>query len=477
MRTRRIAIAAAITVAAASIVGYGAASAIVYDKLTKVSGDCPPSWVSNRPTSFELLAFEGGPVKGHEDFDTTPYLMPEPEAVTIASRDPGIEISGWYLPSADPAAPAVILVHGLTACKHDHAVLLPAGMLHRNGFSVLLIDLRDHGDSTFEDGRYAGGTEEYRDVLGAWDWLQTTKGLKAERIGLLGVSLGAATVLIATGHEPRVAATWEDSSYADLPSIIRDELTREGYPTILEPGAGLTARLISGDDLTSFSPLDGVNRLAGRPIFITHGDQDQRIAVRYGHDLATAATTAGSTPQTWFVAGSGHTQAMVDHPDDYERRLIEFFATNLGRPSSRAATSTAYSTTLCVAFDEFTLAVGNDAGAMGPEAAALRGAVKANDRQAILAAMPAVRAHLREFGRLGRQMASGWEPGGALAHVVVQLADRLLDDLASLESTVRGGGAPGRVYFGQEAYALYQQMFVEGRALGASHRGELRDCP
>lgn len=52
---------------------------------------------------------------------------------------------------------------------------------------------------------------------------------------------------------------------------------------------------------------------------------------------------------------------------------------------------------LCVAFDEFTLAVGNDAGAMEPEAAALRDAVRARDGNAILAAIPAVRAH----GQLG----------------------------------------------------------------------------
>ena len=333
MRTRRIVVAAAAAVVTIAALGYGAASAVVYDKLAKVSGDCPPAWEANDPTSFELLAFEGGPVKGHEDFDTSPYLMPAPQTVTIPSRDTGIDVSGWYIPADTPDAPTVVIVHGLTACKHDHAVLLPAGMLHRSGFSVLLIDLRDHGDSTLEDGRYAGGTEEYRDVLGAWDWLQTSKGMAADRIGLVGVSLGAATVLIATGHEPRVAATWEDSSYAALPSMIRDELAREGYPTFLESGAGLVARLISGDDITSYSPLDGVRQLAGRPIFITHGDQDERISVRYGHDLVTAAEEAGSTPGTWFVGGSGHTQAMVDHPAEYERRLVDFFTTALGRPS------------------------------------------------------------------------------------------------------------------------------------------------
>ena len=105
-------------------------------------------------------------------------------------------------------------------------------MLHRNGFSVLLIDLRDHGDSTREDGRFAGGTDEYRDVLGAWDWLRTEQGLPPASIGLLGISLGAATVLLATGQEPAVAAVWEDSSYADLGTAIDAELKRRGVSDV-----------------------------------------------------------------------------------------------------------------------------------------------------------------------------------------------------------------------------------------------------
>jgi uncharacterized protein len=331
MRKRRIAIVAIALVALILVAGYAYASSIVYDTLTKVSGDCPTAWQSNDPTHFQVLTHEGTPVEGHAGFDTSPYLMPAPEQVTIHSRTPGIEVSGWWIPAADPRAPAVIAVHGVTACKRDHTVLLPAGMLHKHGFSVLLIDLRDHGDSTYEDGRYAGGTEEYLDVLGAWDWLQREKGLRADRIGLAGFSLGAATVLIAIGHEPGVAATWEDSSYADLSSIISDELTRRGYPTILEPGAIVMARVVAGDDLISFSPLDGVKRLAGRPLFITHGEADDRINVKYAHELAAAAAgEGGGTPGTWYVPGAGHTEAMLDQPAEYEQRIAAFFRDAIG---------------------------------------------------------------------------------------------------------------------------------------------------
>ena len=320
----------AVTLIAVPLLAYGGASAVVWDKLTNVAPHCGGRWAENTPEAFD--------VPPEYDLDTKPYAMPAPTEVRIPSRDPGIEVAGWWEPAAaadgGAAAPAVIVVHGFGACRHDFSVLLPGGMLHRNGFSVLFIDLRDHGDSTIEDGRFAGGTDEYRDVLGAWDWLRTEQGLAPSSIGLLGVSLGAATVLLATGAEPEVAAVWEDSSYADLPSAIDAELSRDGYPTFLAFGGVLAARLISGDDLTSYSPLDAIGKLDGRPLAITHGTADTRLSVDYGHRLEAAARAAGGPVEAWYVDGATHTEAMLTDTDEYEQRLVDFFDRSLATPES-----------------------------------------------------------------------------------------------------------------------------------------------
>lgn len=314
------------------LLAYGTGSAVVWDKLTAVPTQCGGRWTLNTPEGFEA------PQDYH--LDTTPWRMPAPEEVRLPSRDPGIEIAGWWVPAvtagSGATAPTVIVVHGFTACRHDHAVLLPAGMLHRAGFSVLLMDLRDHGDSTREDGRFAGGTDEYRDVLGAWDWVRAEQGVDASSIGLLGVSLGAATVLLATGQEPQVAAVWEDSSYADLPSAIDAELARNGYPTFLAFGGVAAARLISGDDLTSYSPLDAVRRLDGRPLFITHGTADSRLSVEYGHRLEAAVREDGGSVESWYIDGAEHVEAMLIETEQYERRLVAFFSTSLATPAARA---------------------------------------------------------------------------------------------------------------------------------------------
>jgi dipeptidyl aminopeptidase/acylaminoacyl peptidase len=326
MSRRRVLLLAILV--AVPLLAYGAGSAVVWDKLTAVPTQCGGRWTENTPQAFEAPeAYQ---------LDTTPWLMPAPLEVRIPSRDPGIEVAGWWIPadSSESGAPAptVIVVHGFTACRHDHAVLLPAGMLHKAGFSVLLIDLRDHGDSTREDGRFAGGTDEYRDVLGAWDWVRTEQGVAPASIGLVGVSLGAATVLLATGQEPEVAAVWEDSSYADLPSAIDAELSRNGYPTVLAFGGVLAARLISGDDLVSYSPLDAVGMLDGRPLFITHGTADSRLSVDYGHRLEAAVRADGGSVESWYIDGAEHVESMLTDTEEYERRLVGFFEGALAKP-------------------------------------------------------------------------------------------------------------------------------------------------
>ncbi|MGB1285641.1 MAG: hypothetical protein ACPG7F_03820, partial [Aggregatilineales bacterium] len=81
------------------------------------------------------------------DMDTSPYLMADYQQVTFPARD-GVMINGFFIPAALPdisEARTVMIVHGFDSCKRNLVSLLPAGMLHRHDFNVLVIDLRNHG--------------------------------------------------------------------------------------------------------------------------------------------------------------------------------------------------------------------------------------------------------------------------------------------------------------------------------------------
>lgn len=317
-RRSRLVIISFIVIILLLVTGYMVAGAVIYNRLSTASPRCELSYITpsgNTPASFRA---DG------KALDMTPYAMPDYEEVNFSSRGENLNLSGWFVPVQD-SAEAVILVHGLNGCKRAPSILLPAGMLYRAGFNVLMVDLRDHGDSQIEDGRFAGGTEEYRDVLGAWDWLVNEKGFAPERIGLFGTSLGAASVMIATGEEPLVAATWEDSSYADIQVAISDFLSANGLPSFFAPAAPLVGKLISGDNISAPSPLDEVANLNGRPIFIAHGDADALLPVKHAYTLIDAIPQA----ESWIAPGSPHIGAMFDYTDEYEQKLIAFFQKNL----------------------------------------------------------------------------------------------------------------------------------------------------
>jgi pimeloyl-ACP methyl ester carboxylesterase len=317
----KILIVIAVVLALLAVSGYLFAGNMIYSRLSNVKGSCD-EWLANRPDNFAL----------HPEwpaFDVSQYYMPGWKAVRFPSRDPGIEIAGYWI-ERTPGGPTVIYVHGMGGCKSALEVLAPAGMLARNAINVLLIDLRDVGDSTFEDGRAAIGNEEYLDVLGAFDWLTGEKGYAPERVGLAANSLGGASAIYAFSEEPRIPALFVQSTFGNLREILAAELERNGYPTLLVPATILAGRLFGGDDLVAHTPTTAMAKAAGRPVFIVHSRDDQRIDYHQAEQLAEAARAGGAEVDFWLVDDVGHVRTPGAYPEEFERRMVGFFQETLG---------------------------------------------------------------------------------------------------------------------------------------------------
>jgi uncharacterized protein len=327
MKTRtKVLIGLVCVLAALLVVAYLGMGYVIYDRLGNVKGSCDEHR-ANRPDNFALHP------EWPASFDVTPYYMSPYEAVKFPSRDPGIDVAGWWIPAQAGAegARTVILVDGLGGCKNSIAVLVPAGMLWRNGFNVLLIDLRDTGDSTLQDGRSTIGNQEHRDVLGAWDWLVNEKGIDPKRIGLFANSLGGANANYAFSEEPRMAALFLQSTFGNLQQIIAAELARNGYPTVLASGALIAGSIVTRTNLFGRDPLSAVSRDAGRPVYIVHTKADTRIAINQSEQLAAAAQAAGVDVTTWFPENGEHVQTPAVYPQEFEQRLVGFFRETLGQ--------------------------------------------------------------------------------------------------------------------------------------------------
>jgi dipeptidyl aminopeptidase/acylaminoacyl peptidase len=272
----------------------------------------------NRPDDFKVL---GNP---YESFDTKPYAMTVFENVSIASRQSGVRLAGWNV-AGNPSAPAVLLIHGWRQGRFDSNVLTPAGMLHRHGFNVLLVDLRNHGRSTVVNGHAGFGTTEYRDVLGAWDWLVSEKGFAPGRIGVYGVSMGAVTTMIAMASEPRIAAVFVDSPFFDVRQLLEEQVANKKLPRFLARGSLRLGRLIVRDDLLSRNPQETFQRHAGRPIYMVHSTADKYIDVRHHQAYVDLAKRTAADSVFWLTEGAGHVHSEFMLPHEYERRLTDFF--------------------------------------------------------------------------------------------------------------------------------------------------------
>jgi dipeptidyl aminopeptidase/acylaminoacyl peptidase len=305
------------------VVAYFAVGYIVYTRLANVRGSCDMH-LANRPDHFTNIT-------GWPERDFSPFFMPAYEEVRFPSRQTNLQISGWYV-QGDPGAPAIIVVDGLGGCKYAQATLVPAGILWHDGFSVLMIDLRNTGDSDLDNGYSAIGNKEYLDVLGAWDWLNREKGFSPEQIGILGNSLGAAAVLFAFQAEPRMAAIALNSPFANLPQIIREEMRNNRYPGFLAPVSIWMGKVVSGENIVERDPVQALLSAGKRPVWVVHSTADTRIGVHHSRQLQAAAEQAGIDATFWYVDGVGHVRTPGVMPEEFRARLGGFFRQHLATP-------------------------------------------------------------------------------------------------------------------------------------------------
>jgi len=235
------------------------------------------------------------------------------EAVALTTED-GVSLSGWYIPSQNGAA--VVAVHGHGT---NRTVVLPhSAVLARNGYGVLLFDMRAHGESGGDV--FPFGWDVDRDIRAAVDYLSGRTDVTDGRIGVLGLSAGAGAALQAAAEDPRVRAVVAEGTgfrtVADMfvvPSAAN--LSRAPGVWVMENVASLQSGVASPPPTAELTA-----RIAPRAVFLIAADTpEERLPNR-------AYIAAAGEPRTlWEPERTGHVAALEIHPDEYEQRVIGFF--------------------------------------------------------------------------------------------------------------------------------------------------------
>ncbi|MFC7340150.1 alpha/beta hydrolase family protein [Saccharopolyspora griseoalba] len=184
-------------------------------------------------------------------------------------------------------APCVIMWNGLDSTK-EHMYLSGFGAeLAARGISTLMVDCPGSGEALRMRGLTARVDTE------AWaaacvDHLETRPGVRADRIGLVGWSLGGYFAPRAAAFEKRLALCVAWGANHDWGAVQKRRLDREGENPV--PHYWNHVLWVWGeDDLDTFIDkvedvcLDGVVDKISVPFLITHGANDRQIPLHYAH--------------------------------------------------------------------------------------------------------------------------------------------------------------------------------------------------
>jgi uncharacterized protein len=261
------------------------------------------------------------PAARHYEKDLRDFPSLHPREVSFESRT-HVRIASRFFPGEGRAT--VVLSHGY---GDNQVQMLPyADFLVRQGFSVFTYDMRNRGRSGGD--AVTLGAREVDDLMSAVDYLGTQPEVDPNRIGAMGLSLGASTTILAAANDSRIKAVLDDSGFSDAPAAISSSFEHFiGLPPF--PFAPVTlaiVRLRTGINVSAIRPVDAIARISPRPLLIVHCMDDKVLPP----DNSERNFAAAKEPkQIWRIPTGGHVDGLTVAGREYERRVGQFFAESL----------------------------------------------------------------------------------------------------------------------------------------------------
>lgn len=267
-------------------------------------------------------------LRAHGDFvrNGVRWLLDRnPEEVEITSFD-GLKLCGLFLP-AENARCTAILMHGY---RSDYLWDFAGAyeLLHTNGCNLLVPWQRAHGKS---EGHFiCMGIKEKRDCA---DWARyIEKRLGSELpIVLEGMSMGAATVMMATG-EPLpenvrgvVADCGFSSVWEELAHVMQRRMRLPVHPIL--DSVSLLSRIVLGfgfKDCTTDEALRG----STLPLLLIHGEADNFVPAHFSK--TNFAASAAEDKTLILVPGAGHGCSYLVDMERCKRAVLAFYDRVIG---------------------------------------------------------------------------------------------------------------------------------------------------
>lgn len=209
-------------------------------------------------------------------------------------------------------APVVIQWNGLDSTKEMMYYSGFPKMLARRGISTLMVDTPGSGEALRLRGlRARVDTEAW--AAACVDYLETVPDLDADRIGLVGWSLGGYYAPRAAAFEKRVklVVAWgANHNWAQVQQARRRREGENPVPHYWDHVCWVWGAEDMDDFLarTAGMHLDGVAEKITVPILVTHGVNDRQIPVAYAHETFDQAVNSPRRQLRLFDEPEGGTE-------------------------------------------------------------------------------------------------------------------------------------------------------------------------
>lgn len=279
--------------------------------------------VPKAPKGAEKLIMGNGPAQDFIDAmeeASEKLASEENETVTITAHD-GIKIVGHWIPCENPKR-ILIAMHGWRSSWHRDFGMI-ADFWRSNGCSVLYAEQRGQGESG-GDSMGFGLTERY-DCLDWVNYINSRFGTNLP-IYLCGVSMGAATVLMAAGLDmpENVCGICADCGFTSPDAIWRHVMNDNmhiRYGGFMSAVANEICKQKTDFGANDCSTVEALKH-TDIPVFLAHGTDDTFVPVTMTYENYKSCA---SPKRLLIVPGADHGMSYFVEKDNYEAAVKDFW--------------------------------------------------------------------------------------------------------------------------------------------------------